>query len=512
MTAEKPALGRRREKGARASSHARQERAASVLLEAAPAAPSIQEVCAYLDEAYPNAQVELDFKTPLELLVATILAARCTDERVNRVTPPLFATYRSAEDFANADLEALETALKSTGSYRVKAKAVQDASRVIVERFGGEVPSTMEELLTLPRVARKTANVVLAMAFGLPSGVIVDVHVTRVCRRLGLSVSTDSNEIERELMAAVPSSRWIQLGASMVLLGRYICRAPNPLCGDCGLNTKCPKVGVDLDKAARATVRSRKTRASTRPSSSEPASGGGGLKDRDPSTLALPEAWQALLGDELAKPYFAELMTFIEEERAEHEVFPPPEDVFNAFVLTPPTAVKVLILGQDPYHDLGQAHGLCFSVRPGVKPPPSLVNIFKELKDDIGCAVPHHGCLEGWARQGILLLNAVLTVRAHQANSHKGRGWEKFTDQVIRVLSARSEPVVFVLWGGYAKKKAKLIDQNHHVVIEGAHPSPLSAKYWFGSRPFSKINAALEGFGKAPIDWELPDRWSTSST
>ena len=173
------------------------------------------------------------------------------------------------------------------------------------------------------------------------------------------------------------------------------------------------------------------------------------------------------------------------EERRTHTVFPPEPDVFNALKLTPYARTNVLLLGQDPYHDDGQAHGLCFSVRPGIKPPPSLVNMFKELRDDLGCSIPRHGYLASWAEQGVLMLNAVLTVRAHEPNSHKERGWETFTDAIIRAVNARPSPVVFVLWGAYAQKKAKLIDASRHPVLTAAHPSPLSAKKFFGSRPFS---------------------------
>ncbi len=219
----------------------------------------------------------------------------------------------------------------------------------------------------------------------------------------------------------------------------------------------------------------------------------------------LPPSWKQILSPELEKPYFKELSEFVDGERAKHKVFPPEDDVFNAFKLTPFKEVKVLILGQDPYHDDGQAHGLCFSVRPGVKPPPSLVNIFKELHNDLGCKVPNNGYLVPWAEQGVMLLNAVLTVQAHKPASHANHGWEKFTDAVIRALSDRADPVVFVLWGGYAQKKGKLIDSGKHRVITGAHPSPLSMKKFFGTTPFSAVNTALEEFGKTPIDWQLPD-------
>lgn len=228
--------------------------------------------------------------------------------------------------------------------------------------------------------------------------------------------------------------------------------------------------------------------------------------------LVLPRAWRPVLGGETEQPYWAGLVEFLEDERRRHVVYPPEGEVFSALELTPYDAVRVFILGQDPYHGAGQAHGLAFSVQPGVRPPPSLQNIFKELKAELGCPVPNHGYLESWARQGVLLLNAVLTVREGQPNSHKGKGWERFTDAAIRAVSARPEPVVFVLWGGYAAKKEALIDTSRHVVIRAAHPSPLSAKRgFFGSRPFTTINAALERFGQAPIQWCLPDLDGTPS-
>jgi len=223
-------------------------------------------------------------------------------------------------------------------------------------------------------------------------------------------------------------------------------------------------------------------------------------------TLELPESWRPILSAETEKMYYQALIQFLAKERAAHTVFPPEPDVFNALVYTPYEATNVLLLGQDPYHDDGQAHGLCFSVRPGIRPPPSLVNMFAELKIDLGCRVPNNGYLVPWATQGVLMLNAVLTVRAHQANSHKNRGWETFTDAVIRAANARPEPVVFVLWGAYAQKKAALIDATRHTIIQSAHPSPLSARNgFFGSKPFSAINAALHGAGKPGIDWQIPD-------
>ncbi|HKI33873.1 MAG TPA: uracil-DNA glycosylase [Gemmataceae bacterium] len=222
--------------------------------------------------------------------------------------------------------------------------------------------------------------------------------------------------------------------------------------------------------------------------------------------LKLPGSWQAVVGEELDQPYFQKLREFLDAERAQHKVFPPADKVFSALELTPYDKVSVLVVGQDPYHDDGQAHGLAFSVQPGVRPPPSLVNIFKELRDDLGCRVPNNGYLVPWAEQGVLLLNTVLTVRAHSPASHKGKGWEKFTDAVIRKVAEKSDRVVFVLWGGHAQKKRSLIEDGPHAIIESAHPSPLSAKNgFFGSRPFSKINAALREAGKPEIDWQLPD-------
>jgi len=219
----------------------------------------------------------------------------------------------------------------------------------------------------------------------------------------------------------------------------------------------------------------------------------------------LPESWQDVLGAELDKPYFQGLTEFIERERAGHKVFPPRDEVFSALEATPYDRVKVLLLGQDPYHGEGQAHGMCFSVRPGVKTPPSLRNVFKEMREELGHPVPDNGYLMPWARQGVLLLNAVLTVREGEANSHKGKGWEKFTDAVIRAVSQRPDPAVFVLWGNYAKKKLSLIDTDRHVVVQGAHPSPLSAKLFLGSRPFTQIDKAIAKQGHAPIDWRIPD-------
>ncbi|MCK8498899.1 uracil-DNA glycosylase [Myxococcus fulvus] len=218
----------------------------------------------------------------------------------------------------------------------------------------------------------------------------------------------------------------------------------------------------------------------------------------------LPEDWKRELKSALDSPSFQELERFVAQEREAATVFPSEEDLFSAFRLTPYSDVRVLLLGQDPYHGPGQAHGLAFSVKPGVPSPPSLVNIFKELEADVNEPRPKTGSLIPWAEQGVLLLNAVLTVRQAQPNSHAGHGWEDFTDAVIRAVSAKEDAVVFLLWGKYAQKKKKLIDAKRHVVIEGTHPSPLSASSgFFGSKPFSKVNQALESKGRPPVDWRL---------
>jgi uracil-DNA glycosylase len=222
--------------------------------------------------------------------------------------------------------------------------------------------------------------------------------------------------------------------------------------------------------------------------------------------MPIPDSWLPVLASETTKPYYQQLYHFIGEERRKYKVYPPGEDVFNALRYTPFERVRVVIIGQDPYHDENQAHGLAFSVRPGVPIPPSLVNIYKELKDDVQFRVPNHGCLIPWAEQGVLLLNAVLTVRAHQANSHQDKGWENFTDAVLRAVNARNSRVVFLLWGSYAQRKAEWIDINRHTVLKAPHPSPLSANRGFlGCRHFSKTNASLQSAGLPPIDWQLVD-------
>ncbi len=214
--------------------------------------------------------------------------------------------------------------------------------------------------------------------------------------------------------------------------------------------------------------------------------------------------WLEPLNPEFRKPYYAELFQFVKEEYAARKVFPPSDDIFNAFHLTPLSEVKAVILGQDPYHNDGQAHGLCFSVKPDVDIPPSLVNIYQELHDDLGCYIPNNGYLTKWAKQGVLMLNTVLTVRAHQANSHRGKGWEEFTDAAIRILNDQDRPIVFILWGSPAQKKAMMLHNPKHLILKAPHPSPLSAyRGFFGSKPFSQTNDFLEKNGLTPIDWQI---------
>ncbi|WP_420452622.1 uracil-DNA glycosylase [Ilumatobacter sp.] len=216
--------------------------------------------------------------------------------------------------------------------------------------------------------------------------------------------------------------------------------------------------------------------------------------------------WNPLLRAEFERDYWAELQSFVADERSRHTVYPPHDEVFTALHLTPFAELKVVILGQDPYHGARQANGLAFSVRPGVRIPPSLRNIHAELRDDLGLAVPDHGDLGTWARRGVLLLNTSLTVRAGQAGSHSGKGWETFTDRVIDVVSERADPVVFVLWGNHARRKRERIDTARHAVIESPHPSPFSASSgFFGSKPFSRANEALIALGRDPVDWDLGD-------
>lgn len=214
--------------------------------------------------------------------------------------------------------------------------------------------------------------------------------------------------------------------------------------------------------------------------------------------------WQQPLEVEFKKPYYKDLYKKVLEEYRSRQIFPNPDDIFNAFHLTPLKDVKVVILGQDPYHNDGQAHGLCFSVKPDVEVPPSLVNIYKELQDDLGCRIPNNGYLVKWAKQGVLLLNTVLTVQAHRANSHRGIGWEEFTDAAIRAVNEEDRPIVFILWGRPAQMKAGMLNNPKHLILKAPHPSPLSAdRGFFGSRPFSQTNAFLEAHGVEPVDWQI---------
>lgn len=220
----------------------------------------------------------------------------------------------------------------------------------------------------------------------------------------------------------------------------------------------------------------------------------------------LKNDWNDYLAAEFKEDYYLQLREFLKEEYKTRVIYPSMYDIFNALHYTSYHECKVVILGQDPYHGPGQAHGLSFSVKPGVKAPPSLMNIFKELHDDLGCKVPDNGCLRPWAEQGVLLLNTVLTVREHQANSHKGIGWERFTDKVISVLNEREKPLAFILWGGPARRKKSMITNPNHFIVESPHPSPLSAfGGFFGSKPFSKVNDFLCSTVQEPIDWQIPD-------
>lgn len=219
---------------------------------------------------------------------------------------------------------------------------------------------------------------------------------------------------------------------------------------------------------------------------------------------AINNDWLLPLTPEFSKPYFKQLYSRVKEEYSKNVVFPPSDDIFNAFHLTPLANVKAVILGQDPYHNYNQAHGLCFSVKPQIDPPPSLVNIYKELQDDLGCSIPNNGYLVKWAQQGVLMLNTVLTVEAHKPQSHKGIGWEEFTDAAIRILNEQDRPIVFILWGAPAQKKKAMLNNPKHLILEAPHPSPLSAyRGFFGSKPFSKTNDFLKAHGISPIDWQI---------
>ncbi len=220
--------------------------------------------------------------------------------------------------------------------------------------------------------------------------------------------------------------------------------------------------------------------------------------------MMIENDWLPALKAEFGKPYYRNLFEFVKQEYNTAQIFPPSEDIFNAFHLTPFNKVKAVIIGQDPYHEPGQAHGLCFSVKPGVEIPPSLANIYKELQDDLGCYIPNNGYLVKWAEQGVLMLNTVLTVRVHRANSHQGRGWEEFTNAAIKALNTQDRPIVFILWGKPAQTKKSMLNNPNHLILEAPHPSPLSAyRGFFGSRPFSRTNTFLQERGVEPIDWQI---------
>lgn len=219
---------------------------------------------------------------------------------------------------------------------------------------------------------------------------------------------------------------------------------------------------------------------------------------------AIQNDWLQPLSPEFKKPYYAKLYRTIREEYSKQQIFPPADEIFTAFELTPLSEVKVVIIGQDPYHGDGQAHGLCFSVKPDIETPPSLINIYKELNSDLGCYIPNNGYLTKWAKQGVLLLNTVLTVRAHQANSHRGIGWEEFTDAAIRALNEQDRPIVYLLWGKPAQAKKSMLNNPKHLILEAPHPSPLSAyRGFFGCQHFSKTNEFLKENGLEPIDWQI---------
>lgn len=467
----------------------------------AKGAEAAGEIVQRIQRAYPKATYALDWSTPFELLVGTILAAQSTDAVVNKITPALFAKYKDARGFAAADPAELGTMIRPCGIHQTKAKSIIGSAKVVLDRFGGQVPRTMDEMLELPGVKRKSANVVLNCGYGVASGIIVDVHVERLAQRIGLSAADTPVAIERDLMRLVPDREWTTFGPALILHGRAVCKAKAPACSDCVIEAQCMKLGLD----GGAAVKPKKA-----------GKPGGGGKAKDSTVVAMPDVapwtgalprlpggWHDVLGADMDSPWFRTLWGFVDAERRAGQVFPPEAEVFAAFEYAPYARVKLVLLGQDPYHDDGQAHGLCFSVKSGIAPPPSLKNMYKELATDRGVAPPAHGNLEAWARQGALLLNAVLTVRAHTPNSHKDRGWEKFTDRVIDALDASPRPIVFALWGAYAQKKGRRIDTTKHVVVTAAHPSPLSAKQFLGSKPFSAIDDALVRAGHAPMRWEL---------
>ncbi|MEO1270595.1 MAG: uracil-DNA glycosylase, partial [Myxococcota bacterium] len=425
----------------------------------------------------------------------------------HQVTASLFVKYPNPQAFADADVKELEQDLVGVSFHRKKAKTLKKLNQDLVRLFGGKVPKDIKQLTRLGGVARKSANVVLNCCFDIPSGVIVDAHVKRNAPRMGMSTQTRPEKIERDLMKIVPKEHWTHFGPAMIIHGRYHCTARKPSCSDCIFLDLCPREGVS---GARPSLPSnfpyKEGWRSGAPAQAASSLTSGAKATSQGGAAGGIDLWVEHLAAEMDKSYFNKLLHFVDQERSAHEVFPPEDEVFAAFSMTPLEEVKVVLLGQDPYHDNNQAHGLCFSVRPDIKIPPSLRNMYKELQSDLSITPPKHGYLAGWARQGVLMLNTVLTVRAHNANSHQKKGWETFTDEVIKLISRERDHVVFILWGGAAKKKSKLIDKRKHTLLIGTHPSPLSAsRGFFGSKPYSTVNAALRKAGQPEIDWsQLP--------
>jgi len=356
-----------------------------------------------------RARVERDWKDTFQLLVAMVLGGAAMSAGARNAILALFEQWPDAETLAAADPSAVERVLEPVGLAKQRAQTAIALAAAIHARFAGEVPESVDEMVSLPGVPRTVANVVVRRAFGVVAG------------------APPSTMIEDD--EAVPASK------------------------------------VDASR--------------------------------------LPADWEAALGESLVALDVPGVIERVARERATGAVFPPAWETFAAFHHTPFERTRVVVLGQDPYPTPGVAHGLAFSVKRGIKLPPSLANMFHELVADVGCAFPTHGYLLPWARQGVLLLNSVLTVRASEPGSHKLFGWRELTNAIIRALDAREEHVVFAFWGGYARAHAKLVKSGRHTIIEGAHPSPMSVKEWRGSRPYSRINAALREHGQPEIDWSL---------
>ena len=351
-------------------------------------------------------RVERDWKDSFQLLVAMVLGGASMTAGVRNALLAMFERWPDTATLATANRTTVARVLREGGLEKDRAEAAIALAAALHERFGGQVPQSIDDMVSLPGVQRGVANVVVRRAFGVVAG-----------------------EAPIEIEEPVPSSA--------------------------------------LDHSR------------------------------------LPADWEAALGDAYAKLDVPGVIARVAAERARGAVFPPAWETFAAYHHTPFAKTRVLLLGQDPYPTPGLAHGLAFSVKPGIKLPQSLANMFNELVADIGCAFPKNGYLLPWARQGVLLLNSILTVRASEPGSHKLFGWRELTNEVIRALDAREEHVVFVFWGGHARAHAKLVTSGRHTIIEGAHPSPMSVKAFRGSRPYSKINAALREHGQAEIDWSL---------